>query len=61
MIPIVLLAELHAHGIDVEWQGGILTYVGDFDGLSFSLQDDLRNDQGALATFVSTGREGTLR
>jgi len=61
MIPIILLAELHAHGIDVEWADGTLTYIGDYDSLNVSLQDDLRNHQGALTAFASTWREGTLR
>jgi len=58
--PIVLIAELQAQGVDVEWRDGIVHYVGNFDGVTSTLQADLDAGHRDVTAYVSAMQEGTL-
>lgn len=48
MTAIVLLAEIFANGMDVEYSGGVLYLIGHYDRLPLSFQLELAEHQGEL-------------
>ena len=54
MNPIVLIAELLAHGLDVEYRDGILYFIGEFDAMPLSLQLELRDHQRELTAWAAS-------
>lgn len=55
MPPLVLLAELLAHGFDIEIRNNVLVYVGDYDHLPPTLLADFDAGQRDLSVFIVEG------
>jgi hypothetical protein len=58
MNPIVLIAELLAHGLDIEYSDGILYFIGDFNALPLSLQLELSDHQRDLTAWAANDPMG---
>lgn len=55
---IALIAELHAHDIDLDWRDQTLYYVGNIHELGDDMQADLDKNQRALTNLVATAKGG---
>lgn len=58
MNPVVLLAELIAHGLDPEVRNGVVYYVGDRRHVAPSLQAELDTHWRELEAYLLDDREG---